>query len=240
MAAEKTYIKAALGEGIFLIKDVSKILDLDYEKVYRWIVSYWGNDLNDEVVYTFGEDDNRAINFYSLIEFYTFFKLREKGLSTTEIKNFHAELSKILNSKYPFAIAQDYFIEQRKVKRKKTSQMGILPPKIKKFIYYTYFDSLIKFDSKKQFSLKFMEKFLDKIEFDENNLAAKFYPLTNSKNIVVDPKHQFGQPVVTGTNIKTQTLFNLYNGGETLENISILYNISTDKVKDAITFQNAA
>lgn len=222
-------IKPKLGEGIYLVKDVSKILHLDYEKVYRWIVGYWTGSLDTNINYTFGESDNRAINFYSLIEFYTFFKLREKGLSTTEIRKLHTELTKKLKTNYPFAIGQDYFIEERKTKKKK-----------KVFVYYKYLNSLIKLDKKEQFSFDFMQNFLDKIEFDANNLAARFYPLTNSKNIVVDPKHQFGQPVINGTNIKTQTIFNLYKGGETLENISILYNIAIDKVQDAVNFQNAA
>jgi len=229
LKASVKYIEPKIGEGIYLVKDVSKILHLEYQKVYRWIVGYWSGSLDENINYTFGENDNRAINFYSLIEFYTFFKLREKGVSSTEIRRLHSELSKVLKTKYPFAIAQDYFVENRKT------------PKTKKtFVYYTYLNSLIKFDSKKQFSLGFMEKFLERIEFDENNLARRFYPLSNSKNVVVDPKHQFGQPVITGTNIKTQTLFNLYKGGESLKDISTLYNISIEKVKDAITFQNAA
>jgi uncharacterized protein (DUF433 family) len=225
-------IKPKLGEGIYLVKDVSKILHLEYEKVYRWIVGYWGGNLDPHIKYTFGEADNRAINFYSLIEFYTFFKLREKGLSTTEIRKLHTELSKILDNPYPFAVAQDYFVEHRQSKKTKKIR--------KRFVYYTYLDSLIKLSPKKQFSLSFMEEFLDKIEFDDNNIAVRFFPLSNSKNVVVDPKRQFGQPIISGTNIKTQTLFNLYRGGETLENISILYNIPVNKVEDAITFQTAA
>jgi uncharacterized protein (DUF433 family) len=226
-------IKAKLGEGIYLVKDISKILRLDYEKVYRWIVGYWGGSLDKDFNYTFGDADNRAINFYSLIEFYTFFKLREKGLSTNEIKKLHHELSTTLKTPYPFAMAQDYYVDHRKPKdpQKKTK---------KKFVYYTYLASLIKLSPKKQFSFNFMETFLDKIEFDDNNLAVRFFPLANSKNVVVDPKHQFGQPTINGTNIKTQTIYNLYNGGETLENISILYNIPVKKVEDAINFQNAA
>ena len=107
-------------------------------------------------------------------------------------------------------------------------------------MYYKYLDSLLKLDKKRQFYFKFIENFLEKIEFDENNIAVRFYPLANSKNIVVDPKHQFGQPVIQGTNIKTQTLFSLYKGGESLEDISVLYNLTIDKVSDAITFQQAA
>lgn len=222
-------IKPKLGEGIYLTKDVAKILHLEYEKVYRWLGGYWAGNLDEDYNYAFGEPGNRAINFLSLIEFYTFYRLREKGVSSTTIRKLHNKLSDILNTPYPFAVAQDFYIEKKKtVKTKKT------------FVYYTYLDSLIKLDRKYQFSFSFMEKFLEKIEFDENNIAVRFYPLAESRNVVVDPKHQFGQPVISGTNIKTQTIFNLFEGGESAENISILYNIGLDKINDAISFQDAA
>jgi len=220
-------VEPKLGEGIYLAKDVAKILHLDYQKTYRWIAGYWGADggLDENIKYTFGDVDNRAINFFSLIEFYTFFKLRDKGISSTEIKKLHKTLSELHNTQYPFAIAHDFFIEGRRSK---------------KFVYYTVLENLIKHDKKHQFSLRFIEKFLEKIEFNEDNLAVRFFPLANSKNVVVDPKHQFGQPTISGTNIKTQTLYSLYNGGESLEDISSLYNLTVDKVKDAIDFQKAA
>jgi len=147
MTPTTTKISAAspqLGQGIYLIKDVSKILQLPYEKVYRWIVGYWGNSLSEDFSYVFGTNDNRAINFYSLIEFYTFVKLREKGVTTHDIKLLHKQLSVDLNTPYPFAMAQDYFVD-RKHKRKV-------------FIYYKYFGSLIRLDKRKQFSFDFIIK----------------------------------------------------------------------------------
>lgn len=222
-------IEPKLGEGIYLTKDVAQILHLDYEKVYRWMGGYWAGNLDDNYSYAFGEPGNRAINFLSLIEFYTFYKLREKEVSSITIRKLHNELSVLLKTPYPFAVANDFFIEKKQTEKTK-----------KTFVYYNYLSSLIKLDKKHQFSFSFMENFLEKIEFDENNIAVRFYPLHNSKNVVVDPKHQFGQPVVSGTNIKTQILFNLYNGGETVENISILYNIAREQVQDAISFQQAA
>jgi uncharacterized protein (DUF433 family) len=231
-------VKPRLGEGIYLVKDVAKILRLDYQKTYRWIVGYWGHldsSLEAGIDYTFGDSGNRAINFYSLIEFYTFFKLREKGLSSTEIRELHHELSSVYNTQYPFAIAHDFFVDERKSKG-----LELYRKPRKKFVYYTYLENLVKRDKRYQFSLKFVEKFLEKVEFDDNNLAVRFFPLANSRNVVVDPKRQFGQPIVSGTNIKTQTIIGLYNGGESVENISNLYNISVDKVQDAIAFQKAA
>lgn len=227
MAAKTQIESAKIGEGIFLIKDVSKILNLPYEKVYRWIVGYWQKSLSEDFNYVFGPDDNRAINFYSLIEFYTFFKLREKGVSTHDIKLLHNRLTTDLNTAYPFAIAQDFYVDKEQKK--------------KKFLYYKYLNSLIRLDKKKQFSFDFViQDFLDKIEFDESNFARRYFPIGKDKNVVVDPKKQFGQPTILGRNIKTQTIYSLHKGGEANEDICTLYSVTLKDVEDAIYFHNIA
>lgn len=222
MTASTQHIEPKLGEGIYLVKDVAQILHLDYALCRRWILGYWDNALKEDFSYVFGEKRNRAINFYSLIEFYTFYKLREKGIGASTIRKLHEELSVNFNTPYPFAYAYDYYIEKRKHK---------------KFVIIDFIDGLWKHDGKKKLYLKFyLDEFLEKIEFDDNNFAKKFFPLGKNKKVVVDPLHQFGQPVIDGTNIKTQTIYHLHNGGETNENICILYDLTENQVQDAINF----
>ena len=221
----KNRIHPKLGEGMFLSKDIAKILNLKQSLVRRWIIGYWSGDLDNRYEYTFGEGSERAINFYSLIEFYTFFKLRENGLSVETLRKFHLKLSKIYDTPYPFATSRNYFTEKKNTKT---------------FVYYEHLNSLIKFDDKHQFKLDFFRDFLDQVEFDENNLAVRFYPLKNSKNIVVDPLHQLGQPTIKGTNLKTQTIYTLSKAGEPIENISQLYNVPINAINDAIAYHKMA
>lgn len=219
--ADKTqtlsHIEPKIGEGVFLIKDVAYILKLDYNKVRRWIFEFWDCRFGHNETYTFGDKGFKAVNFYTLIEFYTFYKLRELDFSAQKIQEAHELMSKDLNTKYPFA--QDIIHVDNKN------------------IWYEHLGDLMKVDkTRKRYFKDILEPFLNRIEFGKDRIAQKYYPLTNSKNIVVDPKHQFGQPTVSGTNIKTTTIYNLHKGGETNKNISILYNISTEKVHDAIAF----
>jgi uncharacterized protein (DUF433 family) len=220
-----THIQPQIGDGIYLVKDVAKILNLDYSRVRRWIKEYWDGKLTDGVNYVFGEKDNIAINFLSLIEFYTFYHLRLQGLSAKKIRELHDEQSKTLSTLYPFAMAQDYYVE------KGNYSMSV---------YYKYDGSLIKSNKKGQLSFEFLSSFLVKVDFGNGNIAKRFFPLNNSKNVVVDPSRQFGQPIINGTNIKTQTIYNLHKGGETNENICTLYDISLEKVQDAISFHKIA
>lgn len=202
-----------IGEGVFLIRDVSEILQLPYSKVRHWLIDFWEGRC-------FGEQRNRSINFYTLIEFYTFYQLRSKGLSSQKVQKYHHQLSKDLKTYYPFA--RTIFTDGRS-------------------LWYEALGELIKADGKLQIDLKdILESFLHKIEFDSDGLAKRYFPLNNSKNIVIDPKHQFGSPTITGTNIKTLIINDFYKSGESVENICNLYNITEIQVLDAIQYYNRA
>ena len=59
-----------------------------------------------------------------------------------------------------------------------------------------------------------MEDFCKKIQFSDDKIAERFYPIGKDRKIVVDPQRQFGQPIVTGTNILAENIFSMYESGE--------------------------
>lgn len=209
-----------IGEGVFLIRDVSEILLLPYSKVRHWLIEFWEGRFSKDYRYSLGSKDNRSVNFYTLIEFYTFFQLRDKGFSSQKIQKYYIQLAKELNTNHPFA--------------RTIHTDG-------KSIWYDALGELIKADGKHQLDLKhILESFLQKIEFGVDGLAQKYFPLTDSKNIVIDPHHQFGSPTITGTNIKALIINDFYKSGESVENICNLYNITEIQVLDAIQYYNRA
>ena len=210
--------KARLGEGVFLVADVAKILELPLPKVRFWLLEFWNKKFGlEHGKYSFGEDKNRAVNFLTLIEFIAFAKLREQGISAQRIQKFHKHLSGILDTKYPFA------------------ETKLLTDK--KDLWYERYDEIVRHDGKSQMSLKkIVEPYLRKIEFDKNRIARRYFPLGKAKNVVIDPEHQFGQATIVGTNIKVKTIYALYEGDESIENICELYNLKEKQVTDAITY----
>ena len=83
-----------IGEGVYHANDVADILKLPYHKVQYLMNSYWR-------AFTLGGERNKTVNFLALIEFYTFFFLREKNVAAAAIKKFHKMLSKDLKTSYP-------------------------------------------------------------------------------------------------------------------------------------------
>ncbi len=214
-----------LGYGIYTVADVAKVLGIPPEKVRYWLKQYWDSWLLPEAGErnSWGERKDKTVNFYTMVEFYVFYQLRKHKVSTNRIIKSHRLLREKFNTPYPFACY-----------RIMTDGKAIL--------FSPDGDSIVDANPNFQYNLKqIIENFLKKIEFgDTDQIARRLYPVAESQNIVVDPHHQFGQPVVKGTNILAGTLFSLFIGGEKPAFIADIYDLKQEEVEDAIRFYQQA
>lgn len=215
-----------INNGIYTLPEVSRVLRLPYHKVNKWVNTYWDKKLGSafEERYSWSVKNTKAVSFHTLIEFYVFYLLGDAGVSTKNSLKAHLELSHLYSTAFPFA--QKEIIEGIRTSGKK--------------IYFESEKGIINLDGTKQFKLDFVKTFFRNLDFDKDMLASRFWPLGKDKNIVVDPKRQFGHPVVGSTNIFPETLCNLYKAGEPVEFIAYMYEIEPRLVLDALEFCNAA
>lgn len=215
-----------IGNGFYTIPDISWILGLPKSKVRFWLNKYWDGELgaNFKKQYSWSVANTKAVSFHTLIEFYVLYVIAESGVKTRKILNAHQELANEFGTLFPFA--QKHILENIKSDGQ--------------HIYFQVDDTIISLDGSNQFNLNFIQIFFKNLDFDDEFLASRFWPLGHDKKIVVDPKRQFGHPVVGSTNIFPETLYNLYKSGESKEFIAFTYEISEQEVKDAITFCKAA
>ncbi len=201
-----------LGKGIYTARDISQILKLPKNKVNRWLNEYWKE-------YSWEIDKTKAINFNSLIEFYVFYQLRERGFNSEQIQTAHKQISKALNTMYPFASSQIITLDNKKIFFKDSNA------------------NVLNADETLHFLIKeIIEPFCEKIEYDSNKNALLFYPDGKTSSVVVDPRKQFGAPVIAGTGILAETLF-LYNkGGESVAFIADIFDLTEQQVTDALNF----
>ena len=215
-----TFQKQQMGSGIYTLPDISKILGYPQSKVRRYIKDYWDDRLGKKLfneTYSWKNEKIKAVNFYVLIELYTCFLLREQGASAQSIMNARESMIKELDTPYPFA-----------------SHKVLLAGKK---ILYELQDLIVSADGSKQLNFsEIIKEFAKNIDFDKNSLAVRFWPKGKNNSIVVDPHHQFGQPVINGTNINAEGIFSMYESSEPIEAISILYDLTEKQVKDAINF----
>jgi uncharacterized protein (DUF433 family) len=211
-----------LGNGIYSLPDLAFILRLPPSKVRRWMNDFYNQRLGEKYKgkYSWGQGRDKATNFYTLIEFYVFYQLRENKVGIKTILNAHGQMAEQLKTPYPFASA------------------SVLTDG-KSVLYSLEDGTTIKADRSRQIAFKqIIESFCKKIEFSDSQLAERYWPLGKQSHIVVDPHHQFGQPVINKTNLLAETIYDLHQAGETKEFLSRLYNISVKEVNDAVALYN--
>ena len=210
---------AKLGNGIYTVPDLALILQLPKAKVRRWLTDFYGQRLaHSNGNYSWGEGRERATDFLTLIEFYVFYRLREQKLSAGKILKAHKHMSKELKTRYPFA-SYKLLVDEKNI------------------LYGIDEDTWVQANKTNQIVIhKMIENFFQKIDFSEKDLARRFWPLGKDHNIVVDPHHQFGQPVIHGTNVAAATIYSMYESGEAPSTIGILYDLTEQQVADAIEF----
>lgn len=199
---------------------------MPYAKVHRWLNKYWDGELGKafEENYSWRIGKSQAVGFHTLVEFYILVGLAEAGVKTREVLKAHMELSEELNTPFPFA--QKNVLEKMKTDGKK--------------IFLTTNGITCTLDGTRQLNMSFIRLFLKNLEFDEELIASRFWPLGKEKSIMVDPKRKFGHPVVGKSNIYPETIYNLYKAGEPEKFIAFTYKISEDEVRHAIEYGEAA
>ncbi|MHB1179538.1 MAG: hypothetical protein ACYCZO_14560, partial [Daejeonella sp.] len=212
--------KLQLGNGIYTISEIAQILRIPYHKVNLWNTKYWDGELGKDYEQnkSWKVADTKTVGFHTLIEFYVLVQFAEAGVKIREVLKAHKELSKSFNTLFPFATKE--VLENIQTDGKK--------------IFLNKNGDTITLVGSKQLNLQFIKVFFRKLDFDNDMLASRFWPLGKDKEIVCDPHHKFGQAVINGTNIQAEAVYRMYLAKEPIPFIAGLYEISDTKVKNAI------
>lgn len=215
-----------INQGIFLTKEIAKILRLPPRQINSLFRKYsqlsLGKDFSTKYFWKIG--NSKAVDFHTLIELYIIARFSEAGVKAKNILTAHKELGKIFDTSYPFAqknILESIYTDG-------------------KTIFLSIEGHILSLDSSLQLNMHFIHDFFQKLDFGADLLAKRYYPLGKEKQIVVDPKRQFGHPVIDNTNIYPETVFNMFQAGESVKFIASIYNLSEEAIKDAIEYCTAA
>jgi uncharacterized protein (DUF433 family) len=219
--------KPQLGGGIYTIPDIAQILRLPTNKVSRWVRTYWDEKLGKDFDkrYSWNIEQTKAVSFHTLVELYIFHQLHLAGLKPKKVLKAHQMLSERYNTLSPFANAE---------------VLNSLKTDGGRIYLEQDHQTIVTLDDSNQLNFDFIKLFFKLVEFDDDALARRFWPLGKSKSIVCDPERQFGHPVISETNIYPEAIFSLYKAGEPVKFISYLYELSEHQVQDAIDYCMAA
>lgn len=140
-------------------------------------------------------------------------------------------------------LALDYISEQFKTEhplvQKQFSTDGV-------DIFIEQFERLINASRSGQLAMKqVLNNLLTRIEWDEQDIASRLFPMINDhshnfrdKVLIIDPNISFGKPTITGTGIPTKIVTQLFDAGDSIEDIADDYNCQPWQIQQAILFES--
>ena len=217
--------KLTIGTGCYTASDIAQILRIPRPKVCRWM-NYWDKKLGEEFgdSYSWQVENSKAVSFHTLVEFYVMMQLSESGVKPKEVLKAHLILSKKHGTAFPFAqkdLLSKIFTDGRKV-------------------FNIDGEDIITLDRSCQLNLSIIKTFFKNLDFDDDEIASRFWPRGRESSIVVDPKRKFGHPIVNGHNIYPEVLNGMIKAGDAPEFVAALYEISPKMVEDAVDYCLAA
>ena len=78
--------------------------------------------------------------------------------------------------------------------------------------------------------------FFDRVDYD-GDIAVRNWPGGRDAHIVLDPRRQFGSPIVDGTRISTEVLYGMNTAGDPAEWLAHAYGLDLVQVEGAIRFE---
>lgn len=217
--------------GLYTFQEASRLTNASPQDLRRWLNGYahkasgsdtrvksaplWKTELVDAEV--------EGISFHDLLEVRFVQAFRKYGVSLQTIRVASEHARELFNHPYPFTC-----------KRFQTDGRSIFATALKESGETELLDL-----AKKQFAFtKIIEPSLYRgIEFGSDELASHWYPLSNSKAVVLDPTIAFGKPVVTNGSVRTSILYDAFEAEENKQYVARLYDVPVSAVSAAIRFE---
>ena len=168
------------------------------------------------------KNDRPYVSFFDLVEVAAINHFRNAGVRLPGIRKIVAHTGILLKVQRPL-VAEQWKVGGRAA-----------------FVRVCY-DSLRLMDERqqaRQYWDSVLSPFLETIEY-EDGFARRWWPLGAEQRIVVDPDIGFGQPVVAGSGVRTESVLEQLKAGSSLEQTAYDFALQVKDVGYALAFESA-
>ena len=220
-----------IGVGLYTFQEASKLTNIPSRDLRRWLDGYsyklrgfegrvrtsplWDTELAGKEI--------EGIGFHDLLEVRFVQAFRKHGVNLQTIRCASQHAREFFDHPYPFTC-----------KRFQTDGRTIFATALKEMGETQLLDLV-----KKQYAFsQVIEPSLYRgIEFGQDDLASRWYPVARSKAVLLDPQIAFGKPIVADGSIRTSTLYDAFKAEESKQIVSRLYEVPIGAVEAAIAFE---
>jgi uncharacterized protein (DUF433 family) len=218
-----------LHTGIYSIPEAAQLTQVSTWRIRRWLKGYafrvrtgkhvsppvWEGQLTPI-------DNSVALGFMDLLEVRCVNAFLQEGVSWRTLRVAHENAKKLVGSAHPFGtskFATDGQTVFLKIKE------GREP------------DSLWDMKDIQRVFERVIEPFLRDVEFSDDDVALRWWPLGHGRQVVLDPMRSFGHPIVVKNGVPTAILATAFKVESDAQTVADWYGVSTTEVKDAVDFE---
>lgn len=208
-----------LERPVYGVTEAAGLLGLRSDRVRAWLDGYrvYPPVIRAEAI---GED---IVTWGEFVKLGYLREYRRKGVPLQRLRPVIDELRREFHTPYPLATAKPFVHERDLVL--KAQERSDLPAAI----------AIVIRSGQEIMLTPETERFFKKVEFDPTGDALRLRPAGTASPVVIDPLVRFGRPAVDG--VATERLWELYDAGESIDEIAGAYELGADQIRAAIAYE---
>ena len=223
MVAQSTRI--AFGAGLYTPAQAARLTELNPRRLRRWVFGYkWGAERESGplVLRDSSRTDGEDLSFADLVEILFVRAFLREGCSMQTIRRAAQVAREIFQDARPFSL--------KKLETDGHRIFARMTPESAEE------ESLLELAKRQQVFAQVVRPYIRQLDY-EHDIAARWWPMGHREHVVVDPRRQFGQPIVAKAAVPTRVLFGAASAGESVADISSWYSVSVPEVEAALRFE---
>lgn len=220
-----------IGRGLYSVAEAHRITGVPGRSIRRWISgyrSYKGGVRHSPPVVAsdlIGELGVAALDFAALIEVRFLHAFRSHGVSWKAIRIASDRASDILGVEHPFS-SRKFSTDGRTILAQFVTETG---------------DEVLLDLVRSQYEFKrIISSYLfGEIDFDKTDSPRRWYPLSGTRRIVIDPQRSFGAPIIRRGGVPTGILAMAVNAEQSVELVARLFDVDVASVQAACKYESS-
>lgn len=211
--------EAMVGVGVYTLREAALYGGISSHKLSRWAFGAG----RYPSVFDSQLQAHRLISFYDLVQAMAVDRARARGISLRKVRKAIQRAQEDYGLALPLAYKHILYFDRELHIELAESIIELTGP--------------VRGQSMMQ---KIMEPFMERLCFDERGLARAYTPFERyGRKVVLDPKRQFGQPLVEATGYRADVLANAYKVEGTVESVMEEFNVGSEDVNIAVDYMNS-
>ena len=228
MAHMNEHAPNLLDRVVYSMAQVDRLLALNGGTAHRWIDGYTRAGKRYDPVVRIEPTGDELVTWGEFVEARLLSEYRDAGVPLLRMRPAVERLREQFDAQYPLAHARPYLdVAGQELVLRAQEQTGLA-----KALH------LVVVRNGRLMLAPQATRFVHSVDFGTDAVfAERIFPSVHARSVVIDPRRQFGEPVVRS--VPTEVIAEQVRAGDSMDMIAGLFELSRDEVEDAVRYELA-